>query len=166
MKFAVIDRFFVIVFAVIILFTVFWIFRTHTVLQNTDAPVYVVRLFDKKNDLLYNIVTIFSIILLLLSNIFFWRTGNGIYFLLSVIYFVVGIISLAILENARFYYAKQNGLLNGKLSSGFVVSLYLISIVVVVTLIDFFIINYLRKKSILKQKRYEKLFANKTTNLN
>lgn len=166
MKFAVIDRFFLIVFSVIILFTVFWIFHTHTVLQNTDAPVYVVRLFDKKNDLLYNIVTIFSIILLLLSNIFFWRTGNGIYFLLSVVYFVVGILSLAILENARFYYAKQNGLLNGKLSSGFVVSLYLISIVVAITIIDFFIINSLRKKSISKQKKYEKLFANKTTNLN
>jgi hypothetical protein len=166
MKVATIDRFFLIVFTVIVLFTVFWIIHTRTVLQNTGSPPHVVRLFDLNNDLLYNVVTIFSIILLLLANIFFWRTGKGIYFFWSVIYFIVGVIALAILENARFYYTRQNGLWNGKLSSGFIVSVYLISIVIVVTLVDFFIINYLRKKSVLKKQRYEKLFTNKNSKLN
>ncbi len=166
MKVATIDRFFLIVFTVIVLFTVFWIIHTRTVLQNEGLPTNVVRLFDLNNDLLYNVVTIFSIILLLLANIFFWRTGRGIYFFWSVVYFIVGIIAYAIMENARFYYIRQNGLWNRKLSAGFIVSVYLISIVIIISLIDFFIINYLRKKSLLKKQRYERLFTNKNPNLN
>ena len=126
----------------------------------------VVRLFDLNNDLLYNIVTIFSIILLLLSNIFYWRTGNGIYFLWSVFYFMAGIISLAILENARFHYTKQNGLWNGKFSSGFIVSVYLILIVIAITIINFLIMIYLRKRTIAKRKKYERLFERGTSKLN
>lgn len=153
MKIAITDRIFLLLFSVIILITAFWIYHTHTLLEDSGSPTRVVRLFDLNNDLLYNIVTIFSLMLLLLSNIFYWRSGNGIYFLWSVIYFVAGIISLAILENARFYYTRQNGLWNGKISSGFIVSAYLILIVVIITLIDFFIINYLRKKAVSKRKR-------------
>src|ERR1035437_6404667 len=128
MKTAIIDRIFLLLFTVVSLCTAFWIFHTHTVLENTGSPTTIVRLFDLNNDLLYNIVTIFSIILVFLSNIFYWRTGKGIYFLWSVFYFMAGIISLAILENARFYYTKQNGLWTGKFSSGFIVSIYLILI--------------------------------------
>jgi hypothetical protein len=166
MKMAIIDRVFLLLLSVIILFTAFWIFHTHTVLQNTGSPTTIVRLFDLNNDLLYNIVTIFSIILLLLSNIFYWRTGNGIYFLWSVFYFMVGIISLAILENARFYYTKQNGIWNGKFSSGFIVSVYLILIVIAITIINFSIINYLRKRAMVKRKKYERFFGKNTGNLN
>jgi hypothetical protein len=166
MKIAIIDRVFLLLLSVIILFTAFWIFHTHTVLQNGGLPTNVVRLFDLNNDLLYNIVTIFSIILLLLSNIFYWRTGNGIYFLWSVFYFMAGIISLAILENARFHYTKQNGLWNGKFSSGFVVSVYLILIVIVVTIINFLIMTYLRKRAISKRKKYERLFDRSASQLN
>ena len=163
---AIIDRFFLLLLSVIILFTAFWIFHTHTVLENTGSPTTIVRLFDLNNDLLYNIVTIFSIILLLLSNIFYWRTGSGIYFLWSVFYFMVGIISLAILENARFYYTKLNGIWNGKFSSGFIVSVYLILIVVAITVINFFIINYLRKRAMIKRKKYERFFGKNNGNLN
>ena len=166
MKMAIIDRVFLLLLSVIILFTAFWIFHTHTVLQNTGSPTTIVRLFDLNNDLLYNIVTIFSIILLLLSNIFYWHTNNGIYFLWSVFYFMAGIISLAILENARFYYTKQNGIWNGKFSSGFIVSVYLILIVIIITIINFFIINYLRKRAMLKRKKYESFFGKNTGNLN
>lgn len=164
-KMKIADKLFLLLFTVIIIFTAFWIFHTHTILQNSDSPITVVRLFDLNNDLLYNIVTIFSIILLLLSNIFYWRTGNAIYFLWSVFYFIAGILSLAILEDARFYYTRHNGLWNGKFSSGFIVSIYLIIILIVITLIDFFIINYLRKKSITKRKKYERLFSNQPSNL-
>ena len=153
MKTASIDRIFLLLFTVVILCTASWIFYTHTVLQNTGSPTRIVRLFDLNNDLLYNIVSIFSMILLLLSNIFFWRTGNGIFFLWSLLYFMAGIIALAILENARFFYTKQNGLLNGKFSSGFIVSAYLILVVIIITIINFFIINYLRKKALIKSKR-------------
>ena len=163
---AIIDRGFLLLLSVIILFTAFWIFHTHTVLQNTGSPTTIVRLFDLNNDLLYNIVTIFSIILLLLSNIFYWRTRNGIYFLWSVFYFMAGIISLAILENARFYYTRQNGIWNGRFSSGFIVSVYLILIVIIITIINFFIINYLRKRAMLKRKKYESFFGKNTGNLN
>ena len=163
---AIIDRVFLLLLSVIILFTAFWIFHTHTVLENSGSPITIVRLFDLNNDLLYNIVTIFSIILLLLSNIFYWRTGNGIYFLWSIFYFMVGIISLAILENARFYYTKQNGIWNGKFSSGFIVSVYLILLVIAITMINFFIINYLRKRAMLKRKKYERLFGKNNGNLN
>ncbi|MEO8763302.1 MAG: hypothetical protein ABI416_03405, partial [Ginsengibacter sp.] len=149
----IINRIFLLLFAVISLCTAFWIFQTQTVLQNTGSPTTVVRLFDLNNDLLYNIVTIFSMILLLLSNFFFWRTGNGIFFVWSVLYFMAGIISLAILENARFYYTKQNGLLHGKLSSGFVVSFYLIAILIIITVVNFFIINYVRKRTLLKNRK-------------
>jgi hypothetical protein len=153
MKPAIINRIFLLLFTLVSLCTAFWIFHTHTVLQNTGSPTTVVRLFDLNNDLLYNIVTIFSIILLLLSNFFYWRTGKGIFFLLCVLYFMAGIISLAILENARFYYTKQNGLLHGKLSAGFIVSAYLIGIVIVITLLNFFIINYLRKRAIIRRRK-------------
>ena len=153
MKTAIIDRIFLLLFTIVSLCTAFWIFHTHTVLQNTGSPTTVVRLFDLNNDLLYNIVTIFSIILLLLSNIFFWRTGKGIFFLWSVLYFMAGIISLALLEDARFYYTKQNGLWNGKFSSGFIVSAYLILIVIFISLFNFFIINYLRKRALIKRKK-------------
>lgn len=153
MKIAIINRLFLLLFSVIILFTAFWIYHTHTLLQDTGLPTKVVRLFDLNNDLLYNIVTIFSLLLLLLSNLFYWRTGKGIYFVWSVLYFIAGIISLAILEKVRFYYTKQNGLLNGKIPSGFVVSAYLILIVIIVTLIDFFIISYLRRRALLKHRR-------------
>lgn len=163
---AIIDRIFLLLLSVIILFTAFWIFHTHTVLQNDGSPTNVVRLFDLNNDLLYNIVTIFSIILLLLSNIFYWRAGKGIYFLWSVFYFMAGIISLAILENARFHYTKQNGIWNGKFSSGFIVSVYLILIVIAITLINFFVIAYLRKRIIARRKRYERLFGRNGGNLN
>ncbi|MEO8415022.1 MAG: hypothetical protein ABI472_15240 [Ginsengibacter sp.] len=153
MKTAIIDRIFFLLFTIVSLFTAFWIFHTHTVLQNAGPPVTVVRLFNLNNDLLYNIVSIFSIILLFLSNIFYWRTGNGVFFLWSVLYFMAGIISLAILEDARFYYTKQNGIWNGKLSSGFIVTTYLILIVIITTLINFFIIKYRRNKVLLHQKK-------------
>ena len=163
---AIIDRVFLLLLSVIILFTAFWILHTHTVLQNTGSPTTIVRLFDLNNDLLYNIVTIFSIILLLLSNIFYWRTGNGIYFLWSVFYFMAGIISLAILENARFYYTKQNGIWNSKFSSGFIVSVYLILIVIIITIINFFTITYLRKRAMVKRKRYERFVGKNAGILN
>ena len=153
MKVAIIDRIFLLLFTVISLFTGFWIFHAHTVLQDSGSPTTIVRLFDLNNDLLYNIVTIFSMILLLLSNIFDWRTGKGIFFMWSVIYFMAGVISLAILEKARFYYTKQNGLWNGKFSSGFIVSFYLILIVIVITILNFFIINYLRRRVLIKRER-------------
>ncbi len=153
MKIAITDRVFLLLFSVIIIFTAFWIYHTHTLLDDISSPTKVVKLFDLNNDLLYNVVTIFSLMLLLLSNFFYWRSGNGIYFLWSVLYFMAGIISLAILENARFFYTKQNGLLNGKISSGFIVSAYLIFIVIIVTIIDFFIIRYLRNKNLSKRKK-------------
>ena len=140
-------------FSIVCLFTGFWIFHTHTVLQNTGSPHSVVRLFNINTDLLYNIVTIFSLILLALSNIFYWRTGNGIFFLWSVLYFTAGIISLSILEDARFSYTKQNGLWKGGFSSGLVVTVYLIVIVIIVTVLDFFIIRYLRKRALIRRKR-------------
>jgi hypothetical protein len=150
---AIIDKVFLLLFSVIILFTALWIYHTHNLLEDINSPTRVVRLFDLNNDLLYNIVTIFSIMLLLISNIFFWRTGKGMFFAWSVLYFTAGIISLAILERARFYYTKENGLWNGKISSGFIVSGYLIMIVLIVTVLDFFIISYLRNKSFPKYKR-------------
>ncbi|MEO8861847.1 MAG: hypothetical protein ABI358_10515 [Ginsengibacter sp.] len=153
MKIAITDRVFLLLFSVIIIFTAFWIYHTHTLLDDISSPTKVVKLFDRNNDLLYNVVTIFSLMLLLLSNFFYWRSGNGSYFLWSVLYFMAGIISLAILESARFFYTKQNGLLNGKISSGFIVSAYLILIVVIVTLIDFLIIRYLRNKNLSKRKK-------------
>lgn len=153
MKITITDKVFLLLFSVIILFTAFWIYHTHTLLEGISSPTRVVKLFDLNNDLLYNIVTIFSLILLLLSNIFYWRSGNWIYFLWSVLYFMAGIISLAILEHARFYYTKHNGLWDGKISSGFIVSAYLILIVIIITLIDLFIITYLRKKALLKRKK-------------
>jgi hypothetical protein len=153
MKIAITDRVFLLLFSVILIFTAFWIYHTHTLLDDIISPTTVVKLFDLNNDLLYNVVTIFSLMLLLLSNLFYWRSGNGIYFLWSVLYFMAGIISLAILESARFFYTKQNGLLNGKISSGFIVSAYLILIVMIVTIIDFFIIRYLRNKNLSKRKK-------------
>lgn len=153
MKIAITDRVFLLLFSVILIFTAFWIYHTHTLLDDIISPTTVVKLFDLNNDLLYNVVTIFSLMLLLLSNLFYWRSGNGIYFLWSVLYFMAGIISLAILESARFFYTKQNGLLNGKISSGFIVSAYLILIVMIVTTIDFFIIRYLRNKNLSKRKK-------------
>jgi hypothetical protein len=153
MKTAIINRIFLLLFTVVSLCTAFWIFHTHTVLQDTVSPTRVVRLFNLNNDLLYNIVTIFYIILLSLSNIFFWRTGNRIFFLWTVLYFIAGIISLAILEDARFYYTKQNGLLHGKFSSGFIVTAYLTGIVVIVTVLNLLIITYLRKRALLKHKK-------------
>ncbi len=140
-------------FSVIILVTAFWIYHTHILLQGDGSPTRVVRLLDLNNDLLYNIVTIFSILMLLLSNLFYWRNGKGIYFLWSVLYFIAGIISLTILEDARFYYSKQKGLLDGKISSGIIVSAYLIIILIAVTLINFFIISYLRRKELRKKKK-------------
>ncbi|MEP6926104.1 MAG: hypothetical protein ABI834_00645 [Ginsengibacter sp.] len=152
MKTATVGRIYMLLFTVVCLFTAFWIFHTHTVLQNTDSPHSVVRLFNINNDLLYNIVTIFSIILLAISNIFYWRTGNGFFFLWSVLYFTAGIISLSILEDARFSYTKQNGLWKGGLSSGFAVTTYLILIVIIITLVNFFIMKYLRKRYLAKHK--------------
>src|SRR5450432_1712424 len=137
MKTAIINRIFLLLFTVVSLCTAFWIFHTHTVLQNTGSPTTVVRLFDLHNDLLNNIVTIFSIILLLLSNIFYWRNGNGKFFLWSILYFMAGIIALAILKDARFYYTKQNGLWNGKFSFGFIVITYLIIIIIAITILNF-----------------------------
>lgn len=153
MKIAIIDKIFLLLFSVIILFTAFWIFHTHTLLQDSESPTRVVRLFDLNNDLLYNIVTIFSILLLLVSNLFYWRNGRAIYFLWSVLYFIAGIISLTILEDARFYYSKQKGLWDGKISSGVIVSAYLIAILIVITIINLFIISYLRRKELLKKKK-------------
>jgi hypothetical protein len=150
---AIIDKVFLLLFSVIILFTAFWIYQTHNLLEDINAPTRVVRLFDLNNDLLYNIVTIFSIMLLVISNIFYWRSGRGMFFVWSVLYFTAGIMSLAILENSRFYYIKQNGLWNGKISSGFIVSGYLILILLIITIIDFFIISYLRNKTLQKHKR-------------
>jgi len=153
MKLAIIDKIFLLLFSVIILVTAFWIYHTHTLLQGDGAPTHVVRLFDLNNDLLYNIVTIFSILMLVLSNLFYWRNGKGIYFLWSVLYFIAGIISLTILEDARFYYSKQKGLWDGKISSGTIVSAYLIIILIVITLINFFIISYLRRRELTKKKK-------------
>jgi hypothetical protein len=139
-------------FTIVCLFTAFWIFHTHTVLQNTGSPPSVVRLFNINTDLLYNIVTIFTLILLAISNIFYWRTGNGVFFLWSVLYFSAGIMSLSVLEAARFSYTKQNGLWKEGFSSGLVVTIYLILIVILVTLVDFFIIKYVRKRFLIKHK--------------
>jgi len=139
-------------FTIVCLFTAFWIFHTHTVLQNTGSPHSVVRLFNINTDLLYNIVTIFTLILLAISNIFYWRTGNGVFFLWSVLYFSAGIISLSVLEDARFSYTKQNGLWKEGFSSGLVVTIYLILIVILVTLVDFFIIKYVRKRFLIKHR--------------
>lgn len=150
---AIIDKVFLLLFSVIILFTAFWIYHTHNLLEDIDAPTRVVRLFDLNNDLLYNIVTIFSIMLLVISNIFYWRAGRGMFFVWSVLYFTAGIVSLAILEKARFYYTKENGLWDGQISSGFIVSGYLILILLIITIIDFFIISYLRNKTLQKHKR-------------
>ncbi len=147
------DKIYFFLLIAISLFTAFWIYHTHTVLENTESPLTVVRLFDLNNDLLYNIVTIFSIILLLTANLFYWRNGNAVFFLWSVLYFMAGIISLAILEDARFYYTKQNGLFRGKISSGLVVTIYLIVIVIVITIINFLIITYLRKKAVYNKRK-------------
>jgi hypothetical protein len=152
MKSGIIGRIFMLLFIIVCLFTAFWIFHTHTVLDKKDSPHYVVRLFNINNDLLYNIVSIFSLILLVLSNIFYWRTGKGIYFLLSVFYFSAGIISLSILQDARFWYTKHNGLWKGGFSSDFFITTYLIIAVIIITLIDFLIIKYLRKRSSMKYK--------------
>jgi len=152
MKTAIIDRIFMLLFTIVCLFTAFWIFHTHTVLQNTGSPHSVVRLFNINTDLLYNIVTIFTLILLAISNIFYWRTGNGVFFLWSVLYFSAGIISLSVLEDARFSYTKQNGLWKEGFSSGLVVTIYLILIVILVTLVDFFIIKYVRKRFLIKHR--------------
>jgi hypothetical protein len=153
MKLAIIDKIFLLLFSIIILITAFWIFHTHTLLQGDGTPTRVVRLFDLNNDLLYNIVTIFSILMLLVSNLFYWRNGKGIYFVWSVLYFIAGIISLTILENARFYYSRQKGLWDGKISSGMIVSIYLIAILIVIALINFFIISYLRKRELVKNRK-------------
>jgi len=75
---------------------------------------------------------------------------------------MAGVISLAILENARFHYTKQNGLWSGKFSSGFVVSVYLILIVIAITIINFLIMIYLRKRAIAKRKKYERLFERRS----
>ena len=139
-------------FTIVCLFTGFWIFHTHTVLQQTGSPHSVVRLFNINTDLLYNIVTIFTLILLALSNIFYWRTGNGVFFFWSVLYFTAGIISMSILEEARFSYTKQTGLWKGGFSSGVAVATYLILIIIVVTLLDFFIIKYLRSRFLTKNR--------------
>ena len=152
MKSAIIDRIFMLLFTIVCVFTGFWIFHTHTVLQNTGSPPSIVRLFNINTDLLYNIVTIFSLILLALSNIFFWRTGKGIFFLWSVLYFTAGIISLLILEDARFSYTKQNGLWKGGFSSDFVATAWLILVVITVTVLNFFIIKYSRKRFLIKHK--------------
>jgi hypothetical protein len=153
MKIAIIDKIFLLLFSVIILFTAFWIYHTHTLLQDSESPTRVVRLFDLNNDLLYNIVTIFSILLLLVSNLFYWRNGRPIYFLWSVLYFIAGIISLTILEDARFYYTKQKGLWDGKISSGVIVSAYLIAILIIITLINLFIISYTRRRQLQKKRK-------------
>jgi|ERR1017187_432569 uncharacterized membrane protein len=155
MKFVLVEKVFLLLLVVIILFTAYRIIHTHTVLENTNSPTKVVHIFDLNNDLLYNIVTIFSMILLLLSNIFFWRTGRGIFFLWSVLYFMGGIIALAILENARFYYIKQYGIWHREFSSGFVVSVYLISIVIIIATIDYLIIKRLRNKALFKLNKSE-----------
>src|ERR1035438_5209928 len=165
MKMAIIDRLFGVLFSVIVLITAIWIFYTRTVLKDTGTPTTLVRLFDRHNDLLYNIVTIFSIILLLLSNLFYWRTGNGAYFLWSTIYFIAGVVSLASLENAKFYYTKQTGVWNGTLSAGFIVSVYLIVIVVGVTVVDFLIIRTFRKRALTKRKKYERIIGRRSVNL-
>lgn len=154
MKSGIIGRIFMLLFTIVCLFTAYWIFHTHTVLDNTSPPPSVVRLFSINTDLLYNIVTIFSLILLVLSNIFYWRTGNGSFFLYSIFYFIAGIISLAILEDARFSYTQQNGLWKGGFSSDLFVTTYLIAAIIIITLIDFFIIKYLRKRSLIKNKLY------------
>jgi hypothetical protein len=152
MKAAITDRIFMLVFTIVCLFTAFWIYHTHTVLQTTGSPPSVVRLFNINTDLLYNIVTIFSLILLALSNIFYWRTGKGIFFLWSTVYFTAGIISLSVLVDARFSYTKQNGLWKDGLSSDFVMTGYLILVVILITLIDFFIIKYIRKRYLVKHR--------------
>jgi 4-hydroxybenzoate polyprenyltransferase len=152
MKTAIIDRIFMLVFTIVCLFTAFWIFHTHTVLQHTDPPPLVIRLFNINTDLLYNIVAIFSLILLAISNIFYWRSGNWVFFLWSILYFSAGIISLSILEDARFSYTRQNGLFQGGLSSGFIGTAYLILIVATITLVDYCIIRYARRKALAKYK--------------
>ena len=139
-------------FTIVCLFTAFWIFHTRTVLQNTGSPHSVVRLFNINTDLLYNIVPIFTLILLAISNIFYWRTGNGVFFLWSVLYFSAGIISLSVLEDARFLYTKQNGLWKEGFSSGLIVTIYLILIVILAALVDFFIIKYVRKRFLIKHR--------------
>ncbi len=152
MKSGIIGRIFMLLFTVVCLFTAYWIFHTHTVLDKNDSPHSVVRLFNINNDLLSNIVTIFSMILLIISNLFYWRTGNGMFFLLSVIYFTAGIISLSLLADARFWYTKKNGLWKGGFTSDFFITTYLIISVIIITLIDFIVIKYLRSRFIIKRK--------------
>jgi hypothetical protein len=153
MKFEIAERVFFLLFAVIILFTAYRIFHTHTILENNDSPTTVVHLFDLNNDLLYNVVTIFSIILLIISNIYYWRTERGIFFLWSILYFMAGIIFIAFLENARFHYIRENGIWKGEFSSGFVVSVYLIATALAVTLFNFIIIKFLKTRSQSKKRR-------------
>ncbi len=152
MKTAITHRIFLLLFIVVCLFTGYWIFHTHTILQDTGSPHSVVRLFNINNDLLYNIVTIFSMILLVLSNIFYWRTGNGMFFLCSILYFIAGIISLAILDDARFSYTIQTGLWKGGFSKDYIAIFYMIIIVIIIILLDFFIIKYLRERFLKKTK--------------
>lgn len=151
MKTAISQKLFLLLFVLVCVFTAYWIFHTRTILQDTGSPHSVVRLFNINNDLLYNIVTIFSLILLVISNLFYWRSGNGMFFLWSILYFIAGIISLSILEDARFSYTIQTGLLKEGFFKGYIAVSYLIVIVIIITLIDFFIIRYFRN-SFLKKK--------------
>ncbi|MDE3214699.1 MAG: hypothetical protein KGM98_15835 [Bacteroidota bacterium] len=153
MKFEIAEKVYFLIFAVIILFTAYRIFHSQSLLETHESPTTVVHLFDLNNDLLYNVVTIFSVILLLISNIFFWGTGRGIFFFWSLLYFTAGIIFLAYLEHARFHYIRQTGLWNGKLSSGLVVSLTLVSGAIVFTVINYLIIKFIRNQSFSRRRR-------------
>src|ERR1019366_2655926 len=114
MKFVLVEKVFLLLLVVIILFTAYRIIHTHTVLENTNSPTKVVHIFDLNNDLLYNIVTIFSMILLLLSNIFFWGVGSwcgvlrernlGLCVFLFIVGFVVAIFGQALGILLNFYF--------------------------------------------------------------
>ena len=153
MKFEIAERVFFLLLAVVILFTAYRIFHSQTLLENHVSPTTVVHLLDLNNDLLYNVVTIFSVILVIMSNIYFWKTARGIFFIWSLLYFIAGILFLAYLENARFHYSVQNGILKGKLSPGFVVSFYLVSTAIIIILINYLIIKFLRNQSVSRRKR-------------
>jgi len=151
MKTAISQKIFLLLFSLVCLFTAYWIFHTHTILQDTGSPHSVIRLFNINNDLLYNIVAIFSLILIILSNLFYWRSGKIIFFVWSIFYFIAGIISLAILEDARFSYTIQTGLLKQGISTNYISVSYLIIIVIIITICDFLIIKYFRKKFLKKR---------------
>lgn len=152
MKFEIAERVFFFLFALIILFTAYRIFHSQTLLSGHGAPSAEVHLFDLNNDLLYNVVTIFSVLLLLISNIYFWRTGRGIFFFWSLLYFIAGICFMSYLERARFHYMHQNGILSHRFTSGIMIPLILVTGAILITSINYLIIKLIRNQSVSRKR--------------